>query len=132
MLILPQARFDEMLAHLRSDRTQEMCGLLAGTDNRVLRVLPVPNSLRSPWAYRMDGPEFVAAMQACDFEPLAIFHSHLAGPPTPSPTDVAEATYPDSVYVIASFHAEPPSVRAFSIVGGRVDEIEVRITTKDE
>ena len=116
-----------MLAYLRSDRSQEMCGLLAGEARRVTQVLPVPNSLRSPYAYRMDGPEFVAAMRACDFEPLGIFHSHVSGPPTPSATDVAEATYPDSVYVIVSFHSEPPTVRAFRIAQGRVTDVDLSI-----
>ena len=129
VLIIPQALFDEMLAHLRGDLTQERCGLLAGVDGWVTRVLPVPNSLGSPWAYRMDGPEFIAAMKACDFEPLAIYHSHPSGPPTPSSTDVAEATYPDSYYVIVSFHVQPPSVRAFRIVAERVSEVEI---TNDE
>ena len=128
-MIIPPIRLGEMLAHLRSDRSQEMCGLLAGEGHRVMRVLPLPNALRSPYAYRMDGQEFVAAMKVCDFEPLGIFHSHLAGPPTPSAMDVAEATYPDSYYVIVSFHAEPPSVRAFRIVAERVSEVEI---TNDE
>jgi proteasome lid subunit RPN8/RPN11 len=127
VLIIPQPRLDEMLAHVSSNRTQEMCGLMAGDGHRVTRVLPVPNSLGSPWAYQMDGPEFVDAMKACEFEPLTIFHSHLSGPPTPSLTDVAQALYPDSFYIIVSFHVEPPSVRAFRIAGGRVDEVEIRI-----
>lgn len=116
-----------MLAYLRGDLSQERCGLLAGADDRVSRVLPVPNSLRSPTAYRMDGPEFIAAMRACDFEPLAIYHSHPNGPDAPSPTDLAEATYPDARYVIVSFRAEPPSVRAFAIAHGRASEVEIRI-----
>jgi proteasome lid subunit RPN8/RPN11 len=127
VLTIPQTSFDEMLAHLRGDLTEERCGLLAGEDGRVTRVLPVPNALRSPVAYRMDGPEFIAAMAACDFEPLAIYHSHLAGPPIPSATDVAEATYPDSIYVIVSFHIEPPSVRAFRIVAGQVTGVVVQV-----
>ena len=127
MLVIPRTLFDEMLAHLRGDLTQERCGLLAGENGHVTRVLPVPNSLGSPWAYRMDGPEFVTAMTACDFEPLAIYHSHLSGPPTPSPTDVAEAYYPDSFYVIVSFHVEPPSVRAFRIARQQAQEVEVKI-----
>ena len=130
MLIIPQTLLDEMLAHLRADLTRERCGLLAGSEGRVARVLPVPNALGSPWAYRMDGPEFAAAMKACDFEPLAIYHSHLAGPPEPSAIDVAEATYPDSIYVIVSFHVEPPSVRAFRMAGGRVAEVIVKIAQK--
>ncbi len=127
MLIIPQTLIDEMLAHLRGDLTRERCGLLAGSEGRATRVLPVPNALDSPWAYRMDGPEFIAAMKACDFEPLAIYHSHLAGPPTPSATDVGEATYPDSIYVIVSFHVEPPNVRAFRIAAGHVVEVDVQV-----
>ena len=127
MLIFSPAQFETMLAHVLSDPTREMCGLLSGQVGRVDPVLPVPNGLRSPTGYRMDGPEFVEAMRVCEFEPLGIFHSHVAGPPTPSSTDVAEAAYPDSVYVIVSLQSSPPSVRAFQIAEGRVTEVEVRI-----
>ena len=127
MLIMSRQQFDAMLAHLQADLTQERCGLLAGEHGRVTQVLPVPNALNSPVAYRMDGPAFIEAMRACAFEPLGIFHSHVHGPPVPSPSDVAEALYPDSIYVIASFHAEPPSVRAFRIEGGNVTEVAIQI-----
>ena len=85
------------------------------------------NALHSPVAYRMDGPEFAEAMIGCEFEPLGIFHSHPAGPPIPSPTDVAEAAYPDSVYVVISLQIAPPSVRGFTIVDEAVHEIELVI-----
>lgn len=127
MLILPLDRYAEMESYLRADLSQERCGLLAGVDGRVTRVLPVPNSLGSPYAYRMDGPEFVEALKACDWEPLAIFHSHVSGPPVPSPIDVAQATYPDSYYIVISFHVQPPTVRAFSIVRGQVAEVDVQM-----
>ena len=115
-----RAQLEQMIAQARADAPLETCGLLAGRDGRVTRVLPVPNILRSRVAYRMDGQEFLDAMAACDFEPLAIYHSHPQGPPVPSPTDVAESYYPDSIYVIISLAQEPPSVRAFRIVSGVV------------
>ncbi len=104
-----------------------MCGLLAGRAGVVDRVWPVPNALQSPVAYRMDGPEFAAAMTGCGFEPLGIFHSHPAGPPVPSPTDLAEAAYPDSIYVVISLQTTPASVRGFAIVDGQVAEVEINI-----
>ena len=110
-----------------SNPTQEMCGLLAGRDEVVDRVWPVPNAWQSPVAYRMDGLEFAAAMTGCDFEPLGIFHSHPAGPSVPSPTDIAEAAYPESVYVVISLQTTPPGVRGFAIVDGQVDEVELNI-----
>ena len=90
---------------------------------------PVPNALHSPVAYRMDGPEFAQAMIGCDFEPLGIFHSHPAGPPVPSPTDIAQAAYPDSIYVVISLQTTPPSIRAFTIVDEQVGEVQLDILT---
>jgi proteasome lid subunit RPN8/RPN11 len=116
-----------MVAHVLSNPTLEMCGLLAGRDGVVDRVWPVPNALQSPVAYRMDGSEFAEAMIGCDFEPLGIFHSHPAGPPVPSSTDIAEAAYPDSIYVVISLQTTWPSVRAFTIVDGQVSEVTINI-----
>ncbi len=124
-ITLTADHFDQMLAHVLADRSEERCGLLAGQANRVEAVLPVPNVLRSAVAYQMDGREFIEAMVACDFEPLGIFHSHPAGPPVPSPTDIAQALYPDSIYVIIALNQSPPSVRAFRIVEGRVSEVNI-------
>ncbi len=122
-----ESQFNQMMTHVLADPAREMCGLVSGHDTQVEAVLPVPNVLRSPVAYRMDGPEFAAAMVTCEFEPLGIFHSHIAGPPTPSPTDVAQAMYPDSIYVIISLHQSPPSVRAFRIMDEQVTEVQIVI-----
>ena len=124
---LPRKFLDQMIAQARADAPLETCGLLAGRDERATHILPVPNVLRSPVQYRMGGQEFADAMMACDFQPLAIYHSHPAGPPVPSPTDIAEAFYPDSVYIVISLAQEPPSVRAFRIVSGVVTEVELQV-----
>jgi [CysO sulfur-carrier protein]-S-L-cysteine hydrolase len=126
-LTFPRTLYTEMLAYVLSEATQEMCGLLAGRAGVVDRVWPVPNALHSPVAYRMDGPEFAAAMIGCEFEPLGIFHSHPAGPPVPSPTDIAEAAYPDSIYVVISLQTTPLSVRGFTIVEEQVSEVPLNI-----
>jgi len=120
---LARAFLDQMIAQARKDAPLETCGLLAGREGRVTRVLPVPNVLRSRVRYSMGGGQaFFDAMAACDFEPLAIYHSHPQGPPVPSPTDIAESFYPDAIYIIISLAQEPPSVRAFRIVDGIVTE----------
>jgi [CysO sulfur-carrier protein]-S-L-cysteine hydrolase len=126
-LTFSRTLYDEMVAHVLSNPAEELCGLLAGREGSVDRVWPVPNALRSPTAYRMNGPEFAQAMIGCEFEPLGIYHSHLAGPPVPSPTDIAEAAYPDSTYVVISLQTLPPSVRGFTIVEGQVTEVQIDI-----
>jgi proteasome lid subunit RPN8/RPN11 len=119
---LPRAFLNQMIAQAYADAPLETCGLLAGRDECASSILPVPNILKSQVKYRMGGQEFADAMVACDFQPLAIYHSHPQGPPVPSPTDIAEAFYPDSIYVIISLAQSPPSVRAFHIVDGVVTE----------
>jgi [CysO sulfur-carrier protein]-S-L-cysteine hydrolase len=127
ILTLPRSLYAEMVAHVLSNPMLEMCGLLAGREGVVDRVWLVPNALYSPVAYRMDGSEFAEAMIGCEFEPLGIFHSHPAGPPVPSPTDIAEAAYPESIYVVISLQRTPPSVRGFTIVAGQVNEVQIDI-----
>jgi proteasome lid subunit RPN8/RPN11 len=132
VLTFPHPLYTEMVAHVLTRPTLEMCGLLSGRDGVVDRVWPVPNVLQSPVAYRMDGPEFAAAMIGCEFEPLGVFHSHPAGPPGPSPTDIAQAAYPDSIYVVISLQNTSPSVRAFRIVDGQVTEVKLDILGEAE
>jgi proteasome lid subunit RPN8/RPN11 len=127
VITFPRLLYVEMVAHVLSRPALEMCGLLAGRAGVVDRVWPVPNALQSPAAYRMDGPEFAAAMIGCDFEPLGIFHSHPAGPAEPSPADIAEAAYPDAVYVVISLQTARPGVRGFSIVDGQVAEVKISV-----
>jgi [CysO sulfur-carrier protein]-S-L-cysteine hydrolase len=127
VLTVPRPLFAEMVAHVLSNPALEMCGLLAGRAGVVDRVWPVPNARQSPVEYCMAGPEFAAAMVGCGFEPLGIFHSHPAGPAGPSPIDIAEAAYPDCIYVVISLQTTPAGVRAFAIVDGQAAEVEIDI-----
>ena len=78
---------------------------MGGADGRAERVTPVENALHSPVAYAMQPQAQVEAMMAFErdgLELLAIFHSHPGGPAVPSQTDVRQAYYPDSLYLIFS------------------------------
>jgi proteasome lid subunit RPN8/RPN11 len=57
---------------------------------------------------------------------LGQYHSHLHTENVPSPTDIAQAGYPDHAYFVATLQsgaAEP--VRAFSIRDGGFEELEI-------
>lgn len=131
MLTLSRKQYDEMIAHLRAHWPEEACGLLGGVNGRVRLVCPVENALHSPVAYSMEPRQQVEAMMAIErqgWDLLAIFHSHPAGLPAPSASDVAQAYYPDSWYVIvAPDRAGEYQSRAFEIVEGRVREVEMRV-----
>jgi proteasome lid subunit RPN8/RPN11 len=56
-------------------------------------------------------------------ELVAIYHSHPASQPYPSPTDRVESHYPDVVYVLVSLRSQKPEVRAFRIEDDIVREV---------
>lgn len=121
---------NQLLAHLQSERPLEACGILAGQGGQVTKLYPIENSLKSQTAYQMNPQQQLAAMLEIEkrgWEMLAIYHSHPKGPETPSPTDIAQAYYPDTIQVIVSLQRRRPSIRAFTIVDGRVDEIEIAV-----
>jgi proteasome lid subunit RPN8/RPN11 len=80
-----------------ADAPLEACGLLAGKDGQVQKVFPMRNAAHSAVSFRLDPQEqfdIFSAMEERGLELFGIYHSHPNGPATPSPTDVAEATYP--------------------------------------
>jgi len=115
-----------VLAQAREEAPNECCGLLLGHGRRVERVVRGTNIDRSPVTYNMDPQVLYGAHKVMEAEGLdltAIYHSHPRTRAYPSSTDIAKATYPDSVYLIVSLQ-EPtaPEVHAFRIVDGQVSE----------
>jgi proteasome lid subunit RPN8/RPN11 len=84
------------------------------------------NAAASPYRYLMDPQEQLRVMlevDDADEAVWAIVHSHVASPPRPSATDIGLAAYPDALYLLCSFSSEPPDLRAWTIVGGAVNEV---------
>ncbi len=79
--------------------------------------------------YRIDPLEQLRAFREMDErgeELVAIYHSHPVSQPYPSPTDRAEAHYPDAVYVLASLRTDEPELEAYRIKGtGSVVRVEL-------
>ena len=104
---------------------------MAGEAGIIQQIYPVKNILSSSVAYEMDPTQQVNAMLELEdqgWELLAIYHSHPFGPPTPSPSDIAQATYPEAAYVIVSLRdMRSPSIRAFKIKEATVFEIKLEV-----
>ena len=130
-LTLSSADYAAILAQIDAERPNEACGLLAGTGGDVRRVYPVENVAHSPTVYEMNPAGQIAAfleLEAQGWELSGIYHSHPAGPAVPSPTDIAKAYYPDSVYVIISPNARGAwQMRGFEIDGEQVREVLVAV-----
>ena len=94
---IPRCIWDQMLARASGAAPQEICGLLGGAADTVSAHYPVENELHSTHRFRMAPQQQLNAFLAMDaqgIDLLAIYHSHPAGPPAPSETDLAEHAYP--------------------------------------
>jgi proteasome lid subunit RPN8/RPN11 len=131
-LTLSEQQYAALVAHANAELPNEACGMLAGTGGRVCRVYPVENIYHSPTVYEMNPAQQIAAfldIEAAGWELSGIYHSHPAGPAEPSPTDIAQAYYPESIYVIVSPRPAPSApgwqVRGFMIVERQAREVPI-------
>jgi len=128
-LLLRQNHWDEMQRQVAAEAPIEACGLLAGIQDEVQRVVPIPNALNSASRYRFDPYEQLAAFERIEqagLEMLAIYHSHPKGPPHPSQTDIDEASYP-VVYVIWSQAQGGWQARGYWIENGTFSGIPLEV-----
>jgi len=128
-LCLAAAHRAQMAAHVAAEAPNEACGLLAGAEGASVQLFPITNELKSPTHYSLAPAEQLRAFMQIEergLQLLAIYHSHPAGPPTPSFTDVAEARYPGVVHLIWTPDAQGVwGCRAFLLDGGEVVEVEI-------
>jgi proteasome lid subunit RPN8/RPN11 len=127
--VLPGKLRDEIVAHVRETVPQECCGLVLGDDDTARRVLRCRNVHPTPETrYLIDRQQVFEAFRASkdfDRELVAIYHSHPRSPAYPSPTDRAEAQWPDAAYVLISLRTEAPEIYAYRIKDGAVREIPI-------
>lgn len=128
LLALPEALRAQMRAHAQTCLPEEACGMIGGQNGSGSVCLPVTNLLHSATAYQMEPIELLAAFnrfEAEGLELLAIYHSHPAGPQSPSPTDISMFAYPGVYTLILSPSGSGWQVRAFLIEAGIASEVVI-------
>lgn len=114
------------MGHARADAPREACGLIAGRDG-ALRLIRCRNAHPTPVSrYLIESREQFAAFREMDArgeELVAIYHSHPVSQPYPSPTDRAEAHFPEAYYLLVSLRTGLPELHAFRITEGFVREV---------
>jgi len=141
---IPAAMVQAMIDHARAEEPNEACGLVIGDraaadGGRALRWVPCRNRLASRYRYEIHPEDLLRLTietEDADETFWAIVHSHTHTPARPSPTDLAQAFYPDALYILVSLADEEtdaasgvPSLRAWRIVDGRSFEVELQVVT---
>lgn len=121
---------EAIFQHARDETPRECCGIIAGkADGTLTTIHRLTNVAEGNRLYLIDDMELYQLTRELierDEEPLIIYHSHPETPAYPSATDVANAVYPDSYYVICSLERpNEPYLRAFRIIDGEIAEVIV-------
>ena len=133
---IPDRVLEAILFHARAEYPNECCGLLIGSSLTIEDSLPARNLDASPTSYVIDPADHFAAIRtarASGRRVVGAYHSHPATPSAPSVRDLAEASFPEFVYLIISLAAADgrDSVRAYRIGEGRATPLAVISTRTD-
>jgi proteasome lid subunit RPN8/RPN11 len=110
----------------------ECCGLLLGVRESVTEAVRTRNLSEDPNRFIIDPEAHMTAQRDARHRGLAVlgfYHSHPHSLPAPSATDLAEASYPDHLYLIVSPAIDPAKVRLFRLAeDGTFEELGFVIT----
>jgi proteasome lid subunit RPN8/RPN11 len=129
--VIARPVFEQMLRHVEADPEREVCGLLGGRDERASVAVAISNASPTPAIrYEMDRQQMVEAiiqLRKEHMDVVGVYHSHPRDPATPSATDIAEATWPDVVYVIIGRDMGRWVARGWSLRHGEAHEVGLNI-----
>jgi desampylase len=130
MLWLTEIQARAIVNHALTESPREACGILAGTQDRVIEILPVANIAVDPHStYYMDERQFtytLLTLEARGLSLLGFYHSHPTGDPIPSHIDVRHASYPNTPYMIVGLRGQP-RIAAWRINYGQVTPVPLYV-----
>jgi [CysO sulfur-carrier protein]-S-L-cysteine hydrolase len=121
------AVWDEIVAHAREEAPNECCGLLVGPSGSIEECVRTRNLEASPTRYRVDPVEHIAVnrrLRSTASRILGAYHSHPRSAAEPSPSDVAEAFYPEFIYLIVSLAVpDEPVIRGYRLAARNLETV---------
>jgi proteasome lid subunit RPN8/RPN11 len=125
MVQVRQAVLDDVASHAREEAPFECCGLLVAAAGVIVESVRMRNLERSRTRYLIDPAQHIETnrrLRGTGRSVAGAYHSHPDSPAIPSVSDLAEAHYPEFLYIIVSLaDARVPSVRGYRLEGGNFD-----------
>jgi desampylase len=129
-LAITQAALDTIAAHASSEHPRECCGLLVGTDQAILKAVPVENVASDPFRrYEIPPEAYLAEIRRCREQGgtvVGAYHSHPLGAPEPSPTDL-DMAFRDFIFMIVGEPAAGGEVRAYVLLDDQLVEMTLSV-----
>ena len=107
---LPRHIVNQLLHHAQQSPDGEVCGLIGSKGGLPSHCYPIANIATIPQRL------------------FAIYHSHPVGPSIPSATDLAQANYPETLYLIISMQTRGVlEMQGFLLDGDTITEVPLEI-----
>lgn len=129
MISIPKSIVDSIYSQGEDAAPLEVCGYLAGKDNRITKQYVMYNEDQSAEHFSFNPKEqfkVIREVRAEGLEIIAVYHTHPATPARPSREDIRLAFDPDIIYIIASL-VKDKSIKAFQIRNKVVSAIELDV-----
>ncbi len=127
---IPRPIVVQLLTQAQKNPEREVCGLISARNGVACNSYPVTNIASSPGTlFEMDPKEQIQAMRQMresDEELWAIYHSHPHAPATPSHRDLADAAYPDALYLVISLNTDGVlEIRGYRLQQGEFHAVDL-------
>jgi proteasome lid subunit RPN8/RPN11 len=111
---------EAVVAHALDARPSECCGILLGKDDEIVEAVRAGNLAQSASRFLIDPRDHINVRRAArdrGLDVIGFYHSHPSSTGEPSATDLAEASYPDHLYLIVGLAPSPPETRLYRLAG---------------
>lgn len=130
---LPRHLTNQVLHLAQISPDKEVCGLISAKHGHASRCFPIDNVDTHPNVrFHLDEHQQISAFKAMrenGEELFAIYHSHPSAPALPSELDMAQAAYPEAVYLIISLNTKGVlEMRGFKLADQQLKEIKLVLT----
>jgi proteasome lid subunit RPN8/RPN11 len=113
---------DRVILHAQKAAPDECCGVLIGDAQEVLHAVPARNIAERPAVrFLIDPKDHLEALRGArgrGLDVVGFYHSHPRSRAVPSETDLAEANYPNHLFLIVSLKDASPDVQLYWLLDG--------------